>query len=179
MGDNIKYEEVEGIKCEIKSPTRRATVKYYQSSLAEELDKYIASIDRWTESTKGYRDNIKINIKVAPFVLGWLRKPTDQDEYLVIKGYMTLEELQSKRDKASGKVKKKPAKTRKAKIGVTRKGNSDTVKPKAKRPAGPKKPTAPKKPVSPKRPTAPKKPVVKKTTATKKAAPKKAAPKKK
>jgi len=128
----IEYVEVEGIKCEIKNPKRKAISQYYQESLRGEIDNYIGSIDRWSESSRAYRDSLKINVIIAPFVLGWLRKPEDEDEYLVIKGYMTLEELQKKRDKASGKKV-----TRKRKPAV--KKAEETII--AKKPVAPKKPT--------------------------------------
>jgi hypothetical protein len=179
--DTKEYVEVEGIKCEVKNPKRRSVAKYYQSSLRDAITDYENKVERWSESKRNYRDNLKTNVIIAPFVLGWLRKPEDEDEYRVIKGYLTLEELQEKRDKEANKGKRKPRK--KAVKKVVKK--PAVKKPAAKRPASPKKPTAPKKPSSPKKPAAPKKPTVKsvakkpaaKKPATKKAAPKKAAPK--
>lgn len=130
MADKKEYVEIEGIQCEVKDPGREAVVKFYQQNLRPEIDKYIGT-NRMTESKRAYADALEVNIKIAPFVLGWLRKPQDEDEYRVIKGYMTLDELEAKRKKeASGK---KPAKKR-----VTRKKTDSTTKK-----AAPKK-TAPK-----------------------------------
>jgi hypothetical protein len=148
----IEYVEVEGIKCEVKNPKRKAVVQYYQNSLREAIDDYIGSVDRWSESKRHYRDNLKINVIIAPFVLGWLKRPEDNDEYLVIKGYLTHEELAEKRYKEANKGKRKPRK---------RAAKKPAAKPAAKKPASPKKPTAPKKPSAPKKPATPKKPAVK------------------
>jgi len=111
MADKKEYEEVEGIKCKVKNANRKGVVKFYQESLRPEIDKYIGSITVWTDSKKNYRDALEINLKVAPFVLGWLHKPEDEDEYRVIKGYMSLEELEASRAK---EMRKKPVTTKKA-----------------------------------------------------------------
>jgi hypothetical protein len=121
--DEKKYVEVEGIMCEIKNHKRRAISKHYQQNLLENITDYENKVERWSESSRNYRDNLKINVKVAPFVLGWLRRPEDEDEYRVITGSMTLIELNAKRKKEANKGKK------------------------------PKKPIAPKKPAAPKKPT--------------------------
>jgi hypothetical protein len=121
--DEKKYVEVEGIMCEIKNPKKRAVSKYYQQNLLDNIADYESKVERWSESCINYRDNLKINVKVAPFVLGWLRRPEDEDEYRVITGSMTLIELNAKRKKEANKGKK------------------------------PKKPIAPKKPAAPKKPT--------------------------
>ena len=140
MAQKKEYEEVEGIKCEVKDPSRRGVVKFYQQSLRPEIDKYIAN-NRMTESKRAYADALEVNIKIAPFVLGWLRKPEDEDEYRVIKGLMTIEELEAKRKKEATKN-KKTTRARKPK-------NSTTAKPKTStnttKKAAPKK-TAPKTP---------------------------------
>ena len=78
--DSKEYVEVEGIKCEVKNPKRRSTAKYYQSSLRDAITDYENKVERWSESKRNYRDNLKINVIIAPFVLGWLRKPEDEDE---------------------------------------------------------------------------------------------------
>lgn len=154
----IKYVEVEGIKCEVKNPNKKETAIYYQNSLREAIDNYIGSVDRWSESKRNYRDNLKINVIIAPFVLGWLKKPEDNDEYLVIKGYMTLEELDVKIKKGANKKKR------------TRKTKTPAAKSATKKPAAPKKPTMPKKPTTPKKPNI--KSITKNKATTKKAAPK-------
>ena len=90
MSENRKeYIEVEGIKCEIKDPSKKGITEYYQLNLRLEVDKYESSIDRWTDSKTGYLEALRANVRLAPFVLGWLRPPENEDEYLVIKGYMT------------------------------------------------------------------------------------------
>jgi hypothetical protein len=176
----IEYVDVEGIKCEVKDPKRKAVVQYYQNSLREAIDDYIGSVDRWSESKRNYRENLKINVIIAPFVLGWLRKPQDEDEYRVIKGYLTHEELAEKRYKEANKGKRKPRK---------KSVKKPAAKPAPKKPASPKKPTVKKaglsKPATTKKPTVKKKPVAKKQDSpkkkqdskTKKATPKKAASK--
>jgi hypothetical protein len=132
--DEKKYVEVEGIMCEIKNPKKRAVSKYYQQNLLDNIADYESKVERWSESCINYRDNLKINVKVAPFVLGWLRRPEDEDEYRVITGSMTLIELNDKRKKEANKSKK-------------------PRKPTAKKPISPNKPVAPKKPAAPKKPT--------------------------
>lgn len=107
------FVEIEGIKCIIKDPSKKATVLFYQNSLREETDKYIAN-NRMTESKRGYADILEINIRIAPFVLGWLKRPEDEDEYRVIKGIMTIDELEDKRKKEVAKTKKSTPKKRAA-----------------------------------------------------------------
>lgn len=97
--------DVEGIECKIKNPSRKATVIFYQNNLREEVDKYVGN-NRMTEKRRAYADALEINIKVAPFLLGWLHKPEDEDEYRVIKGLMTLDELEAKRKKEAAKNKR-------------------------------------------------------------------------
>jgi hypothetical protein len=115
-----EFVEVEGIKCSIKNPSRKATVLFYQNNLREETDKYIAN-NRMTEKRRAYADVLEINIKVAPFVLGWLKRPEDEDEYRVIKGLMTIEELEAKRKKEGAKNKKTTRKKAAPKKRATRK----------------------------------------------------------
>jgi len=98
MSDNKEYVEVEGISCEIKDPRKKGVVKFYQENLRSEIDKYIGA-NTMTDSEQRYANALEVNIKIAPFVLGWLRKPGDEDEYRVIKGLMTLDELHAKRKK--------------------------------------------------------------------------------
>lgn len=130
MPDKKEYVEIEGINCEVKDPSRRATVLYYQETLKEEIDKYIGSVTTWTDSKKGYRDALNINVKIAPFVLGWLKRPEDRDEYNVITGRMTMEELEKKRAKEAAKNKKttrKGSKRRKANSPKTAKSSPKTA----------------------------------------------------
>ena len=105
MTNKREYAEIEGIKCEVKNPRKKGVVKLYQDILRQEIDKYVGT-NRMTDSKKAYADALEINIKIAPFVLGWLRKPDNEDEYRVIKGFMTIEELESKIKKNSTTTKK-------------------------------------------------------------------------
>jgi len=104
--DKKEYVEIEGIKCEVKDPERKAVTLYYQDSLRDAISDYERSVSRWVESKKAYRDGLKINVIIAPFVLGWLKKPEDPDEYLVITGRITMDELKKKRAKEAAKNKK-------------------------------------------------------------------------
>ena len=140
--DEIEYVEVEGIKCKVRNPKKKAIAIAYQNSLRDAILDYERSIDRWSESKRDYRDNLNINVKIAPFVLGWLSKPEDEDEYRVINGCLTIEEFEAKRKKEANKEKK-------------------TRKPAAKKQDSIKKPIAPKKPETPKKPASPKKPTIK------------------
>ena len=72
MADKKEYVEVEGIKCEVKDPSRKATVIFYQESLKLEIDKYI-SHNIMTEKRQNYANALMVNVKIAPFVLGWLK----------------------------------------------------------------------------------------------------------
>lgn len=161
---NKEYEEVEGVQCEIKNPARKGVVRFYQNNLREEVDRYIADHPRMTDKNTRYLNAMKVNVILAPFVLGWLRKPEDNDEYLVIKGYMTMKELDAKRNKSTTKV-KKVAKKRPKKATAT------AVKP-TKKAVTTSKPVSKGKSLNrPKTVESPKKVVTKK--ATTKAAPKK------
>jgi len=142
----IEYEEVEGILCEVKNPARKPVVRFYQESLRPEIDKYIGN-NRMVEKKKAYADALEVNLIIAPFVLGWLKRPTDEDEYRVITGRMTMDELNKKREES-----KKPATKKRA----NKKPLAKEAKPVVS------KPTPPKKPEAPKKPTPPKKPVLKK-----------------
>ena len=142
----IEYIEIEGIKCEVKNHERKEITQYYQNSLNEQINNYISSIERWTDIKKSYRDTLKKNMIIAPFVMGWLKRPENNDEYLVIKGFITIDELKFKKNKGSIK---KVEKNKPKKINIS------TAK---KRPASPKKPISPKKPTPPKKPISPKKP---------------------
>lgn len=90
----MEYVEIEGIKCEVKDPSKKATVVFCQHNLRIETDKYIGE-QTLTDKRKGYVAALEINIKITPFVLGWLVKP-GEDEYKVITGRMTLDEFNKK-----------------------------------------------------------------------------------
>jgi hypothetical protein len=113
MADKKEYVEVEGIKCEVKDPSRRATVLYYQESLRNGISDYERSVSSWTAAKEGYRSILLLNVILAPFVLGWLQRPEDPDEYRVIKGLMTLDELNKKRKKDSKPKAEEPKKQEK------------------------------------------------------------------
>jgi hypothetical protein len=110
---NKEFVEVEGIMCEVKNPGKRSLVKQYQHNLRIETDKYIGE-QTMTDKRKGYASALEINIKIAPFVLGWLVKP-EGDEYRVITGRMTLDEFNKKNKPIAIKPKKesKPQKASK------------------------------------------------------------------
>lgn len=91
---NKEFVEVEGIMCEVKNPVKKSLVKQYQHILRIETDKYIGE-QIMTDKRRGYADALEINIKIAPFILGWLVKPAE-DEYKVITGRMTLEDFNKK-----------------------------------------------------------------------------------
>ena len=91
---NKELVEVEGIMCEVKNPSKRSIVKEYQHVLRIEADKYIGE-QTMTDKRRGYADALEINIKIAPFVLGWLVRP-GEDEYKVITGRMTLDDFNKK-----------------------------------------------------------------------------------
>lgn len=112
MTDKKEYVEVEGIKCEVKDPSRKATVIFYQESLKPEIDKYI-SHNIMTEKRQNYANALMVNVKIAPFVLGWLKKPEDEEEYRVIKGIITLDDLNKKRKKDSKAKVEEPKKAEK------------------------------------------------------------------
>lgn len=101
MADKEKYVEIEGIKCEVKDPSRKATVLYYQESLRNGIADYERSVSNWTDLKEGYRSILKLNVILAPFVLGWLKKPEDEEEYRVIKGIISIDDLNKKRNKDS------------------------------------------------------------------------------
>ena len=111
MADKKEYVDVEGIMCEVKDPRRKATVIYYQANLRREIDNYVGN-NRMIEKKRAYADALEINLKIAPFVLGWLRRPEDRDEYNVITGRLTLEELEQKRAKEAAKNKNTTRKKR-------------------------------------------------------------------
>ena len=110
---NKEFVEVEGIMCEVKSSGKKSIVQEYQRLLSIETDKYIGE-QTMTDKRKGYADALEINIKIAPFVLGWLHKP-GEDEYRVITGRMTLDEFNKKNNPkpAAPKKESKPQKTKK------------------------------------------------------------------
>ncbi len=109
---NKEFVEVEGIMCEVKNPGKKSLVKQYQHNLRIETDKYLGE-QIVTDKRKGYADALEINIKIAPFVLGWLVKP-EGDEYRVITGRMTLDEFNKKYTKPAAPNKEsKPQKTKK------------------------------------------------------------------
>ena len=200
-----EYVEVEGIKCKVKNPARKAITQFYQDNLRDAISDYERSVSRWMESKKNYRDNLKVNVIIAPFVLGWLHRPEDPDEYLLIKGYITDEEFKKRKRKesASKKTTRKPAAPKKPVAkGSAKSTNGVNKEPAAKPKPVAKKPTAAKE--APAKPSKPKvsdktvaakpaakngatkvtKPAAKgsqraqaKSPETKKAAPKKAAPK--
>lgn len=111
---NKEFVEIEGIMCEVKNPGKKSLVKEYQHNLRIETDKYLGE-QIVTDKRKGYADALEINIKIAPFVLGWLVKP-EGDEYRVITGRMTLDEFNKKyakpvapnKESKSQKTKKEP-----------------------------------------------------------------------
>ena len=155
-GDKIEYVDVEGVRCQVKNPKRRAVVQHYQNKLLEAIDNYISKVDRWSEDKRRYCEGLKVNVKIAPFTLGWLKRPEDENEYKVIQGRITLMELEGSRN-IKGKTKKVSAKKPAQKKTTEPK---KTVEPKIEV----KKPAAPQKPSSPKKPTAPKKPNIKSIT---------------
>jgi hypothetical protein len=110
MTDKKEYVEVEGIKCEVKDPSRKATVLYYQENLRNGIADYERSVSNWTDLKEGYRNVLKLNIILAPFVLGWLKRPEDEEEYRVIKGIITLDDLNKKRKKVSEPKAQEPKK---------------------------------------------------------------------
>lgn len=99
------FEEVEGVICEIKNPLRESTVRFIQNNLREEIDKYISS-NIMTDKKKGYVSALENNIKIAPFVLGWLKWPTDE-ELQIIKGLKKPETKKGPTKKVSPSSKKK------------------------------------------------------------------------
>lgn len=101
------YEEIEGIKCIVKDVSKMPTVRFYQNNLREEIDKYISN-NTITDKKQGYVDALEINIKSAPFVIGWLYWPEDEYEVKVIKG----------RAKPKVKETKKPIKKTTSKNGL-------------------------------------------------------------
>ena len=108
-GDKIEYVDVEGVRCQVKNPKRRAVVQHYQNKLLEAIDNYISKVDRWSEDKRRYCEGLKVNVKIAPFTLGWLKRPEDENEYKVIQGRITLMELEGSRN-IKGKTKKVSAK---------------------------------------------------------------------
>ena len=149
-GDKIEYVDVEGVRCQVKNPKRRAVVQHYQNKLLEAIDNYISKVDRWSEDKRRYCEGLKVNVKIAPFTLGWLKRPEDENEYKVIQGRITLMELEGSRN-IKGKTKKVSAKKPAQKKTTEPK---KTVEPKieVKKPASPQKPSSPKKPAAPKKP---------------------------
>lgn len=108
--------EVEGIMCQVKDHKKKSLVEVYQHNLRIETDKYIGE-QTMTEKRKGYVAALEINIKIAPFVLGWLVRPSE-DEYRVITGRMTLDEFNKKynskpkKESSSQKPKEKSVKSK-------------------------------------------------------------------
>ncbi len=85
---------------------------YCQHNLRIEIDKYIGE-EVMTESRKTYASGLEINLKILPFVIGWLKKPLDEDEYRVIKGIITIDELnKSKKSKEQKLTQQKRANTK-------------------------------------------------------------------
>lgn len=115
MKKKVDIEYVEEIPCEVKNHDKKSVVRFYQQNLRQEIDKYVGN-NTMTDSRKGYANALEINIKIAPFVLGWLKKPEDEDEYRVITGRMTIEELNKKRgtNKLLSKKTEKPTEAKKA-----------------------------------------------------------------
>jgi len=104
MDDSI-FVDVEGIKCKVKDSSKRETVRFYQNSLRVEADKYIGE-QTMTDKRKGYAEILEINIKIAPFVLGWLFQPENKEEYRVITGRMSIDDFNGNKKKVD-KVSKK------------------------------------------------------------------------
>ncbi|MEK6828810.1 MAG: hypothetical protein AABY15_01700 [Nanoarchaeota archaeon] len=110
--DDSKFVEIDGFKCEVKDPNKRNTVLHYQHYLALEVDKYVSD-NIMTESREAYADGLMANIKLAPFVLGWLKSPGD-NEKLVIAGFITMAEFIKRKKSEESQNKKQKRATQKA-----------------------------------------------------------------
>lgn len=100
------FEEVEGIKCIIKDPSKKATVRACQNNLREEIDKYLGS-NVMNDKKQGYVDVLEINLRSLPFIIGWLEWPENENDKQIIKGRVKPVEVISTK-----KTKTLPKKTR-------------------------------------------------------------------
>lgn len=80
-----EFEEIEGIKCKIKDPSKKGTVRACQNNLREEIDKYLGS-NVMNDKKQGYVDVLEINLRSLPFTLGWLEWPASENDKQIIKG---------------------------------------------------------------------------------------------
>jgi hypothetical protein len=100
----------------IKDKKRRATVLYYQETLKEEIIKIKRNSHRISEAKAAYIETLERNVEIAPFLLGYLQWPEDEEfNRLAKRGMLTSEIIDSileERKKASSK-KKKPTRKRK------------------------------------------------------------------
>ena len=97
---DTNFVELEGFRCEINDRKREVTVLHYQQNLSLEIDKYISDNTVYenalTDTKKNYVEGLNHNIKLAPFVLGWLKSP-GHDEKLVIAGIITMAEFKKRK----------------------------------------------------------------------------------
>jgi len=139
--NKINYEEIDGYKYEVKNPSRKNLVRVYQNMVTDAHTDYVNK-NRMMEKKRVYAESLLTNISRAPFVLGWLCWPEDENQKRLINGLEPIIEKVKKKKKTKSKAKPKK-----------------TAKP--KKPESPKKPTSIKKPSAPKKPKAPNKPSIK------------------
>lgn len=101
----MDFFEIYGVKCLVKNPSRKNIVMLYQDNVRTEIDKYL-SLDRISDSKKKYIELLQVNVKNAPFALGWLNIPEKEDDYRLIKGFITIEEIEKKNLKKATTKKK-------------------------------------------------------------------------
>lgn len=77
--DNKNYEEIDGVKYEIRNPLRKNLVIVYQDMVINAHADYVAK-NRMVEKKKRYAESLLKNVERAPFVLGWLHWPEKVEE---------------------------------------------------------------------------------------------------
>ena len=66
------------MKDKIKNPARKLIVEAYQRQTQEAIDSILARDGKLKPSTKNYIEVLKENIKLAPYVLGYLERSEEK-----------------------------------------------------------------------------------------------------
>ena len=99
----VELVEIEGVKCKVKDAKRKAIALHYQEYVRESYSDYVLK-ETMTPSRQSYSDGLLLSIRRAPFLLGWLHWPEDENERRVIMG---REPIVDKKKKSTKKVKRK------------------------------------------------------------------------
>ena len=94
----------------IKDKSKKATAIYYQESLIEAINDYRLKNPRMSESKKNYVESLERNVHIAPYILGYLKWPEDEEmKRLAKRGMLTREKMEEiEKNRALEKKKPKP-----------------------------------------------------------------------